>query len=143
MVNKLFCNTVMVSCDLRHGAMFILTMFAFHFLFAAKYSAPTINPSPETITRNTDGALTCQSDGGYPEGKLRWFDEHGVEWTKSSEMTATPTERGLFHLSSTLTLLRGSIFSKYTCVVYNASGGKEDEAAFEIRDVQKHEGICC
>lgn len=118
-------------------------MFACHFFFAAKYSAPTIKPSPETITLNTDGTLKCQSDGGYPKGQLRWFDEHNIEWTKSSEMMAEKTERSLFHLSSTLTLLRGSIFSKYTCVVFNASGGKEDEATFEIRDMQKHEGICC
>lgn len=121
----------------------LMMMFAFHFLFAAKYSVPTINPSPEKMTQNTDGTLTCQSDGGYPEGILRWFDGDNMEWTKSSEMTVTKTEKGLFHLSSTLTLLRGSIFSKYTCVVFNASGDKEDEVMFEIAEVQKHEGKCC
>ncbi|XP_070777295.1 tyrosine-protein kinase-like otk isoform X2 [Enoplosus armatus] len=98
----------------------------------AKYSVPTIQSIPGKMTLNTDGTLTCESDGGYPKGQLRWFDDHNTEWTGSSKMDVKQTESGLFHLSSKLNLMRGSIFSKYTCVVFNASGGKEDEATFEI-----------
>lgn len=120
-----------------------MIMFAFHFPFAAKYNVPTIISKPETITQNTDGTLVCNSDGGYPEGRLRWFDEHNVEYTKDTEMEAKQTESGLFQLSSKLTLLSGSIFSKYTCVVFNASGGKEDEVTFETQDTQRTGGTCC
>lgn len=116
-------------------------MFALHFLFAAKYSVPTIHPTPETITQNTGGSLMCRSSGGYPKGQLRWFDEHNMEWTKSAKMEVKQAEDGLFNLSSELSLLQGSTFSKYTCKVFNASGGKEDEATFEI--TEKPEGICC
>ncbi|XP_076585843.1 putative selection and upkeep of intraepithelial T-cells protein 1 homolog isoform X2 [Chaetodon auriga] len=106
----------------------------------AKYSVPTIKPIPETITQNTDGTLVCNSDGGYPQGQLRWFDEHNMEWTKSADMEVKKTESGLFNLSSSLKLMRGSVFSKYTCIVFNASRGKEDEATFEIPDKPKSEG---
>ncbi|KAG8014887.1 hypothetical protein GBF38_003583, partial [Nibea albiflora] len=98
----------------------------------AKYSTPTVTSTPEKITRLADGVLTCTSEGGYPQGELRWFDVDGQEWTKSADMKAVKTEDGLFRLSSNLTLLRGSIFPKYTCVVYNSSGGKEEEFPFEI-----------
>ncbi|TMS23588.1 CD276 antigen [Larimichthys crocea] len=98
----------------------------------AKYNRPTVTSTPERLTGDTDGVLTCTSEGGYPEGKLRWFDEHNAEWTKSAEMQAVKMKDGLFRLSSSLTLLRGSTFSKYTCMVYNHSGGKEEEFLFEI-----------
>ncbi|KAI3352367.1 hypothetical protein L3Q82_005333 [Scortum barcoo] len=106
----------------------------------AKYSAPTIKLSPETITPNTDVTLTCKSDGGYPEGKIRWFDEHKADWTKSSKMTVIQTKEGLFQLSSTLTLLPGSTFSKYTCAVYSAGEGLEQETMFEMPDPAKNTG---
>ncbi|XP_035856250.1 uncharacterized protein zgc:174863 isoform X2 [Sander lucioperca] len=99
----------------------------------AKYNKPTIHSNPETITVNTDVTLMCDSDGGYPKGQLRWFDENKTEWTKSSQMEAKLTESGLFHLSSKLSLLKGSIFTKYTCKVFNASGDKEEEATFEVQ----------
>ncbi|XP_045904060.1 selection and upkeep of intraepithelial T-cells protein 7 isoform X1 [Micropterus dolomieu] len=98
----------------------------------AKYSIPTIQSTPVKMTLNTDSVLTCESGGGYPKGQLRWFDVDNKEWTVSSKMEANLTENGLFHLSSKLSLLRGSIFSKYTCVVFNASGGKEFEATYEL-----------
>lgn len=101
-------------------------------LYAAKYSAPTIQSTPTKIVPNTDFTLLCHSDGGHPKGQLRWFDEHDKEWTKSSKMEVTQTDDGLFSLSSVLTLLRGSVFSKYTCSVHNASGDKEGQAAFDV-----------
>ncbi|XP_035516130.1 uncharacterized protein zgc:174863 isoform X2 [Morone saxatilis] len=103
----------------------------------AKYNKPTIKSVPETIIENADGSLACTSSGGYPEGRLRWFDEHNVEWMKSAQMEAEKTQSGLFKLSSKLTLLRGSIFSKYTCKVYNANGDAEDEVTFEIPSKQE------
>ncbi|KAM9363150.1 butyrophilin subfamily 1 member A1 isoform 2-T2 [Symphorus nematophorus] len=101
----------------------------------AKYSAPTIKAIPEKINRNTEGILVCNSNGGYPQGELRWFDHDGMEWTKSAKMETEQTEKGLFQLTSKMTLLQGSIFSQYTCVVFNASGVKEDEATFVIPDL--------
>ncbi|XP_070827616.1 CD276 antigen [Chaetodon trifascialis] len=100
----------------------------------AKYSKPTIKSIPENITRNTDGTLVCNASGGYPQGQLRWFDDNNVEWTKSIDMEVTKTGHGLFNLSSSLKVMRESPFSKFTCVVFNASGGKEDEDRYEIPD---------
>ncbi|XP_067353526.1 cell surface glycoprotein CD200 receptor 1 isoform X2 [Channa argus] len=100
-----------------------------HLQVTAKYSPPIIT-TPKRIHQGADGFVICNSEGGYPKGQLRWFDEFNTDWTKSSEMVANKTKNGLFHLSSTLTLKSGSIF-KYTCVVYNASGEKVNEANFD------------
>ncbi|XP_040892582.1 poliovirus receptor-like isoform X2 [Toxotes jaculatrix] len=100
----------------------------------AKYSVPVIHSRPEKITRTADGTLICDADGGYPQGEIRWFVEDKTDWTRSSKMEVTVTENGLLKLTSKLPLLHGSIFSKYTCVVYNASGGKEDEAIYKVQD---------
>ncbi|XP_039469001.1 uncharacterized protein LOC120440470 isoform X2 [Oreochromis aureus] len=97
----------------------------------ARYSVLTVHSIPEKIVPNSDSTLICESHGGYPKGTLRWFDEEKHEWTKSSEMEATQSDDGLFQLTSRLSLLRGSTFPKYTCAVFNASGGKEDEFTFE------------
>eukprot|EP00064_Thunnus_orientalis_P015984 superscaffoldBa00003078_g16047 len=106
----------------------------------AKYNKPTIRSIPVNITGREDVTLICSSVGGFPEGKLRWFDVHNKEWTASSEMEAELTNDGLFKLSSKLTLLKNSIFSKYTCVVFNSSGGKEDDVTLEIPDTTTSEG---
>uniref|UniRef100_A0A669BIW4 Uncharacterized LOC100694338 n=1 Tax=Oreochromis niloticus TaxID=8128 RepID=A0A669BIW4_ORENI len=97
----------------------------------ARYSILTVYSIPEKIVPNKDSTLICESHGGYPRGTLRWFDEENHEWTGSSEMEATQSDDGLFQLTSRLSLLRGSTFPKYTCAVFNASGGKEDEFTFE------------
>ncbi|XP_067436246.1 butyrophilin subfamily 1 member A1 isoform X2 [Thunnus thynnus] len=106
----------------------------------AKYNKPTIRSIPVNITGREDVTLICSSVGGYPEGKLRWFDEHNTEWPASSKMEAELTNDGLFKLSSKLSLLKNSIFSKYTCVVFNSSRGKEDEVTLEIPDTAASEG---
>ncbi|XP_026160205.1 uncharacterized protein LOC113128829 isoform X2 [Mastacembelus armatus] len=106
----------------------------------AKYKVPTISSIPEKITLNTGGSLICKSDGGYPKGEIRWFDEYNTDWTKSAKMEAKQTTSGLVQLSSELTLLQGSVFSKYICQVFNASGGKEAETTFNIPVTsEKHE----
>ncbi|KAK2816871.1 hypothetical protein Q5P01_025062 [Channa striata] len=97
---------------------------------AAKYNTPTITSIPARIPQGADATLICKTDGGFPKGQLRWFDNYKTDWTKSSEMTFEETKDGLYHLSSKLTLKSGSIF-KYTCVVYNASEEKVDEAKFD------------
>ncbi|XP_051801466.1 uncharacterized protein zgc:174863 isoform X2 [Acanthochromis polyacanthus] len=98
----------------------------------ATYRDPTVHSIPEKISEDANNDLICNADGGYPKGQLRWFDEHNEEWTKSAEMDVRKTDNGLFQLSSTLTLLKGSRFSKYTCVVFNATGGKEGSTTFEM-----------
>ncbi|XP_063331423.1 uncharacterized protein zgc:174863 isoform X2 [Pelmatolapia mariae] len=97
----------------------------------AKYSISTVYSIPEKIVPNKGSTLVCESHGGYPKGTLRWFDEENHDWTKSSEMEATQSDDGLFQLTSRLSLLGGSTFPKYTCAVFNASGGKVDEKTFE------------
>ncbi|XP_056136248.1 CD276 antigen homolog [Lampris incognitus] len=100
---------------------------------AAKYSAPTINYIPEKeIPLNTNSTLFCNSYGGYPQGQIRWFDVDNSELTHSSEMEAKQMPDGLFNLTSKLSLLPDSVFSKPTCVVHSASGSKEGEAIFEM-----------
>lgn len=98
----------------------------------AKYSISTVHSIPKKIVPNTDSTLVCESHGGYPQGTIRWLDEEEHEWTKSSEMEAKQSDDGLFQLTSRLSLLGGSTFSKYICAVLNASGGKEDEKTFEM-----------
>ncbi|XP_047433549.1 endothelial cell-selective adhesion molecule isoform X2 [Mugil cephalus] len=105
------------------------------FKVKAKYSEPRINSIPENIPPNTDSTLICKSEGGYPQGEIRWFDENHQDWTKSSKMEVIQTDNGLYQLSSNLALLSGSTFSKYTCVVFNSSGGKEGEATYEITSI--------
>ncbi|XP_041640906.1 butyrophilin subfamily 2 member A2 isoform X2 [Cheilinus undulatus] len=99
----------------------------------AKYTVPSFLPHPTTIDLNTDGTLTCKSTG-YPKGQLCWFDKDGNKWTKSPETEVLLTESGLYSLSSTLTLQRGSIFSQYVCKVFNAAGDKEAEDSFTVPD---------
>nr|XP_046266641.1 CD276 antigen homolog isoform X2 [Scatophagus argus] len=113
---------------------------ATHLTVTAKYSMPTVMSKPEKIIKNTEGVLVCESHDGYPQGQLRWFDADNHEWTRSAEMKVEKTETGLFHLSSKLTLRPRSIFSKYTCAVFNASGGKENESTFEILDASQSTG---
>lgn len=112
-------------------------------LFAAKYSVPTIIYKREGMTQDTGGTLICNSEGGYPGGQLRWFDKDNVEQIKNAKITAKQEKSGLFHLSSSLTLLGGSISSKYTCVVFSASGDKVHEHTWTVPDGPTTGGICC
>lgn len=98
----------------------------------AKYSKPTIR-SDAKAKPQTYVTLTCDSDGGFPEGELRWFDKHEKEQT-ATQVQPRKTESGLFHLSSQLTLGKSSASSKYTCRVFNAGGGREEENQFEVPD---------
>ncbi|XP_041838981.1 programmed cell death 1 ligand 2 isoform X2 [Melanotaenia boesemani] len=98
----------------------------------ARYRQPTISLVTETNTPNAHSALICTSEGGYPKGELRWFDENKVEWTASSQLEVKKMDGGLFQLSSTLPLLPLSTFLRYTCIVFNSSGIKEDETSFEM-----------
>lgn len=102
------------------------------FCFPARYRTPSITSDPEKIQPGRQRTLTCDTDGGHPKGELRWYDDVDTDWTTSAEFQATRREDGRFRLSSTLTLMPGSTFSKYTCVVLNASGAKEEEATFDI-----------
>ncbi|MEQ2277542.1 hypothetical protein XENORESO_004181 [Xenotaenia resolanae] len=95
----------------------------------AKYNTPTVRSIDQKDIPNVHKTLICEASGGYPEGHLRWFDENKTEWTKSAKLTEKKRNDGLFELSSELPLLTGSTFSEYTCVVYNASYGKEDSAS--------------
>ncbi|XP_039880598.1 butyrophilin-like protein 1 isoform X2 [Simochromis diagramma] len=97
----------------------------------ARYSVPTVHSIPEKIVPNTESTLVCESRGGYPQGTICWFDAEKHEWTKSAKMEVTQSDDGLFQLTSRLSLLGGSTFSKYICAVFNASGGKEDEKTFD------------
>lgn len=52
-----------------------------------------------------------------------------TENTKKEELQ---TGEGLFQLSSRLNLQKGFNFSICTCAVFNANGGREQEATFEF-----------
>lgn len=103
------------------------------FFSAAKYRPPVIISNPKEITQTSGGTLMCHTFGGYPRGSIHWYGEFGSDWTKSAVMKAEETEDGLFQLSSELPLNPGSTFSKYTCVVQNASGSKEAESTIDIK----------
>ncbi|XP_042341096.1 uncharacterized protein LOC121942072 isoform X2 [Plectropomus leopardus] len=98
----------------------------------AKYNKPVIRYN--SAAKNE--TLICESDGGYPKGQIGW-----VDWTKSSRMQAERTESGLFHLSSKLPLQSGSTFPSYTCIVFNASGGKEEETTFVFPTPEKYKEL--
>lgn len=117
------------------------------FSFAAKYSAPTVRFISGKTAPNMEDTLLCTSGGGYPQGQLRWFDVHNEEWTGSAKMEASEMEDGLFELSSRLTLLSGSTFSKYTCAVFNDKGDRENEFTFDTAETttvnpRNDEGKC-
>lgn len=120
-------------------------------LSAAKYRPPTITSTPKKIALNSDGILECRASGGYPEGRIRWFDEKGKEKMEDAQMPATPMDGGLFQLTSRLKLQKRSISSKYNCTVFSASGGLDGEvtcdftceATCEVTCEPKLEGTCC
>ncbi|XP_068448284.1 CD276 antigen isoform X2 [Clinocottus analis] len=98
----------------------------------AKYSKPT-------LTLKTDGTLTCASNGGYPEGQLRWSNERSAKLPNDPQTQATQTNSGLFQLSSKLVVGKESSVSDFTCSVFNASGGREEESQFQVKDEPKTE----
>ncbi|XP_037545792.1 T-lymphocyte activation antigen CD80, partial [Nematolebias whitei] len=106
----------------------------------AKYNNPSISLIKESDTPNSDKALVCKAQGGYPAGRLGWFDETKTEWTKSAKLEVKKMDTGLFELTSKLPLLTGSTFSMYICAVYNSSEGKECESSFAlaVRDDGEH-----
>lgn len=93
---------------------------------AARYSKPTIIPK---ATVNAGGDLECSTSGGYPRGRIRWFDGDSQEMTENATMEEKQTDEGLFQLSSRLPLQN---FSNYTCAVFNANGAREQETTFEF-----------
>ncbi|XP_074550075.1 uncharacterized protein LOC141807768 [Halichoeres trimaculatus] len=99
----------------------------------AKYAKPTFEPDPEKLDLNTGGSLTCKSSG-YPEGRLHWFDKDNKEWIKNPPTEVEKTGNGLFSLSSTMTVVPGSSFSKYICRVFNARGEPEAENYYRMKD---------
>uniref|UniRef100_A0A096M4T4 CD276 antigen homolog n=1 Tax=Poecilia formosa TaxID=48698 RepID=A0A096M4T4_POEFO len=108
-----------------------------HFKVTAKYEAPSVDSIDEKVVPNAHKSLICKATGGYPEGKLRWFDE----WTKSAEPTiVNQTEDGLLEISSKLPLMKLSTSDEYTCVVYNASDGKEGSATIRTA-VSRHPSV--
>ncbi|KAK0132741.1 CD276 antigen [Merluccius polli] len=99
------------------------------------YGPPTISFEEKKMI------LTCKASGGFPEGRIHWFDEHKSNWTRSAKQDAIKTEDGRFNLTSRMELLAGSLMSKYTCAVYNSSGGREGEDHYELLpSVSTHEG---
>ncbi|TNN48504.1 CD276 antigen [Liparis tanakae] len=112
---------------------------AISFKVTAKYSNPTIVSSPKAFAPKTDGTLTCESNGGYPKGQLRWFDEDNKELTSDAPTEAKQTDGGLFQLSSRLVVGKESSVSKYICGVFNASGGREEETPFHVQYAPKTE----
>ncbi|XP_061627598.1 programmed cell death 1 ligand 1 [Phyllopteryx taeniolatus] len=106
----------------------------------AKYSRPSIHATPADITPNSEVTLTCRSDGGYPKGRLGWFVGPNARQVGTTGTVAEVMRNGLFNLSSELTLSVGHVASEYTCVVFNASDGKGDEAAFTIPDSARSAG---
>ncbi|XP_024146030.1 butyrophilin subfamily 1 member A1 isoform X2 [Oryzias melastigma] len=102
-----------------------------HLKVKAKYNQPTIKETKDTQVLNAKGTLICESFGGYPEGKLRWFDKHNKDWTKSSNTTITKMESGLFKISSQLPLFALSTFDMYSCKVYDSNGNEEDKVIYE------------
>ncbi|KAJ3614141.1 hypothetical protein NHX12_017717 [Muraenolepis orangiensis] len=98
---------------------------------SAPYSTPTIGKTDKN-NQKAVMTLSCNASGGYPSGGIHWFDEHKTDWTTSSKQHAIKTKDGRFSLTSELDLLSGSIYSKYTCVVFNSSRGREGEAQFNV-----------
>ncbi|XP_077381219.1 T-lymphocyte activation antigen CD86 [Festucalex cinctus] len=98
----------------------------------AKYNTPSIHTTTANVTPNSKVTLTCRSEGGYPKGRLGWFVGANAQEDASAETVARVLENGLFSLSTELTLSQGWDSSKYTCVVFNVSGGKDDEASLMI-----------
>lgn len=110
----------------------------FDFVFAAKYNFPTLILEPET--ENAHQTLVCKSDGGYPQGQLRWFDQNKNKSTQDTVFEVKQAKSGLFELSSKLRLKKESI-TGYTCAVFSSNGTKVHEVTF--RQLSKIIGTCC
>ncbi|KAM9819638.1 T-lymphocyte activation antigen CD80 [Syngnathus typhle] len=106
----------------------------------AKYKTPSIHTTTTNVGSPSRVTLTCRSEGGYPKGRLGWFvGTTGQE--ESAETVAEAMGNGLFSLSSKLTLSLGRDPSTYTCMVFNASGGKDSEASVVLPDHVQVAGI--
>lgn len=118
-----------------------MIIVAFQFFLAAKYNLPTLILEPEK--ENTHRTLVCKSDGGYPGGQLRWFDQNNIEHTENAVFEAKQAQSGLFELSSKLHLKKESI-TGYTCAVFSGSGTKVHMVTFtQPGKDSKIIGTCC
>ncbi|XP_049576804.1 T-lymphocyte activation antigen CD80 [Syngnathus scovelli] len=106
----------------------------------AKYKTPSIRTTSTNVGPSSPVTLTCRSEGGYPKGRLGWFVGTTGQG-ESAETVAEAMENGLFSLSSELTLSLGQDASKYTCMVFNASGGIDGEASVVLPDHTQVAGI--
>ncbi|CAL8328775.1 unnamed protein product [Lota lota] len=96
------------------------------------YGTPTISRLSKNPNQKVAMTLSCNAGGGYPEGRILWFDEHGTNWTPSSKQNAIKTEDGRFNLNSRLDLLQSSTFFNYICAVYNIRKDREGETQYSV-----------
>uniref|UniRef100_A0A3Q2CNK0 Ig-like domain-containing protein n=1 Tax=Cyprinodon variegatus TaxID=28743 RepID=A0A3Q2CNK0_CYPVA len=103
----------------------------------ARYSNLTVRSINAYKDPKVSQTLICEATGGYPEGNLRWIVENNTDWTKSSKQTATKMENGLLKMHSELPLLKGSTFDRYSCVLFNSSGGRQESVLFTLHNQGK------
>ncbi|XP_035262621.1 hemicentin-1-like isoform X26 [Anguilla anguilla] len=100
----------------------------------ATYSKPDMSSVPEKdLQEGMEVTLFCNASGGYPVAMIRWYDQHGTDWTPSAEMTVVETTDKHTNLSSKVTLKASSSAPLYRCLVLNNNGVEEGKAEFDLK----------
>ncbi|XP_020797128.1 CD276 antigen isoform X1 [Boleophthalmus pectinirostris] len=105
---------------------------AFFLQVAAPYSQPVVTLEPNFNHRPGDEvALTCVAYGGYPQAKVVWRNEGGHNLTENITTSHVANEKGLFSLTSVLTVVLEPS-STYSCQLINPLLGEEGKAFVSI-----------
>nr|XP_057944440.1 CD276 antigen isoform X1 [Doryrhamphus excisus]XP_057944442.1 CD276 antigen isoform X1 [Doryrhamphus excisus]XP_057944443.1 CD276 antigen isoform X1 [Doryrhamphus excisus] len=92
---------------------------------AAPYSKPVVTLESASNRRPGDKvALTCEAYGGYPEADVIWQDGSGRNLTDNITTTVVANDKGLFSLTSVLTVVLEPN-STYSCRLINPLLGEE------------------
>ncbi|KAJ0056280.1 hypothetical protein NL108_004567, partial [Boleophthalmus pectinirostris] len=96
------------------------------------YSQPVVTLEPNFNHRPGDEvALTCVAYGGYPQAKVVWRNEGGHNLTENITTSHVANEKGLFSLTSVLTVVLEPS-STYSCQLINPLLGEEGKAFVSI-----------
>ncbi|XP_061087168.1 CD276 antigen isoform X2 [Conger conger] len=121
---KYFCEILTDSGEDKADVSLIVT---------AKYSKPAMSSVPDgEIQDEMTVTMFCNASGGYPAGKIRWYDKHDNDWSRSAETTKEETADKRINLKSSYTFKAYSTNPQYRCEVLNSKGEKEGEAELEL-----------
>ncbi|XP_066560420.1 CD276 antigen homolog [Amia ocellicauda] len=100
---------------------------------SAPYTNPVMSSMPaKNIRDDMTVTMFCNVSGGYPEGRIQWYDEYNTDWTRSSETQSVQTKDRRYNLTSTFTVTASSTTKQYSCSVFNSDDLKEGEQELNL-----------